>query len=56
MECNLNAYWEILDVKESYNTRKEEKTAILSAYRDWGALIYPDWSDDKNAEAAFKSK
>jgi hypothetical protein len=42
MNCDLNNYRETLGVKEAYNTLKEEKAAILKAYRDLGTLIHPN--------------
>jgi hypothetical protein len=56
MNCDEKNYREILGVNEAYSTRKEERTAILDEYRDLGALLHPDFSDDKDAEAAVKSK
>jgi hypothetical protein len=56
MSCDSKNYRQILGVKETYANPVEEKTVILDAYRDLGALIHPDFSDDDNAEIAFTSK
>lgn len=56
MGCGSKNYREILGVEEAYNSPKEEKAAILNAYRDLGTLIHPDFSDDDDAEEAFISK
>lgn len=56
INCGTKNYREILSVKKAYNSLKEEKTAILNAYKDLRTLIYPDFSDNDNAEEAFISK
>jgi hypothetical protein len=56
MSCDSKNYRQILGVKETYTNLVEEKTAILNAYRDLGALIHLDFSDDDNAKSAFTSK
>jgi hypothetical protein len=56
INCGTKNYQKILGVKEAYNSLKEEKTAILNAYRDLRTLIYPDFSNDNNAKEAFISK
>jgi hypothetical protein len=56
MSCSSTNYREILGIEESYNTLKEERTAVLAACRNIGTLIHPDYSNNENAEVAFKSK
>jgi hypothetical protein len=56
MSCSSKNYREILGIEEAYNTLKEERTAVLAACRNLGTLIHPDYSNDENAEVAFKSK